>query len=252
MHRFFVDSSNIFEAEGYILITQAEDVKHLVKALRVKVGEGIEVSDKVTYEYITEVESMDNQQVKCRIVEKQQSERESNVQIDLYQGIPKSGKMDTIVQKSVELGVYRIVPLKTKRIVSVFKDQKQEVKKVERWQKIADEAAKQSKRGILPEITRPSDLKNLLSAIGTYDAVFVAYEKESQGRFKEELLKFGEGKDLKIAIVVGPEGGFDEGEVDQLVEAGAISVTLGRRILRTETAGVAAMAMVQIVIGDLS
>jgi len=251
MHRFFVNTNQIIELEEKIIITDKEDVNHLVKALRVKLGEEIEISDKESYEYIGQVVEMDRTQVVCKILNKTPCERESNLNITLFQGIPKSGKMDLIVQKSVELGVSRIVPLKTKRVVSVFKDKKSEEKKLDRWQKISDEAAKQSKRGRLPVVDSAITIQEICKIIGQYDLLLVAYEKASELGLKSELRRL-KGSALKIGILVGPEGGLTEEEVDQMVEAGAVSITLGKRILRTETAGLTCLSVVQYELGDLS
>lgn len=256
MHRFFVDGSCIYEDEQTIIITDKADVNHIVKALRVKIGEHIEVSDKVKYEYVTEVIEMDKAQVVCKILEKMISKRESNLAITLFQGIPKSGKMDLIVQKAVELGVQEVVPLTTKRIVSVFKDEKGQQKKIERWQKISDEAAKQSKRGRLPEVGKALSIKELGHVVSNFDILFIAYEKESELGLKSELRKLALNSpdvvERKIGIVIGPEGGLTENEVTQLVDAGGVSITLGKRILRTETAGITCIAIVQYELGDLS
>lgn len=256
MHRFFVEGNQISEEDGRIFITDKEDVNHLVKALRVKIGELIEVSDKIEFEYVAKVVDMDKSQVTCQVMEKSSSERESDVNITLFQGVPKSGKMDLIVQKAVELGVKKIVPLKTKRIVSVFKDSKGEQKKIERWQKICDEAAKQSKRGRLPQISKAITIKELDLMVADFDRIFIAYEKESKLGLKKELEKLKrtntDSNHLNIGIVIGPEGGLTEDEVGQLVEAGGVSVTLGKRILRTETAGLVCITIVQYELGDLS
>jgi len=250
MHRFFVGKADIDEANGSVAITDRDDVKHLAKALRVRIGEKIEISDSEKFEYVVEVKAIESDKVVCDILEKGESLRESPVEIHLYQGLPKSGKMDMIVQKSVELGVVKIIPLITDRIVSKFNDKKSEAKKIDRWQKIADEAAKQAKRGVLPEVATSVDVKALCASIADYDLVLVAYELESDNGIKSILREAGDAA-KRVAVVIGPEGGFDAEEVDEFIEAGAKSITLGKRILRTETAGLTCVSVIQYEIGDL-
>ena len=163
---------------------------------------------------------------------------ELSVKVDLYQGIPKSDKMEAIIQKSVELGVNTIFPVNMKNCIAKIKD---ENKKQERWQKISESAAKQSKRNIIPSIEKSVNIDFICNNIKNYDLVIIAYENEENITIKD-ILK--ENKIEKIAIVVGPEGGLTENEVDKLINSGAKVATLGKRILRTETAPITMLSMI--------
>lgn len=243
MHRFFVDYKI---SEKHVIIHDTNDVNHIKRALRVQIGEKLEICDSTGVEYIVEVIEM-TEHVMCRVLKSSDVLRESPVEIHLYQGLAKGNKMDTIVQKSVELGVNKIFPLLTKRSI-VKLDAKSSKKKVERWQKISDEAAKQSKRAQLPVVESVIDLSDLHEWIASYDLVLVAYELEQSRQLKECL----KGSHKKIAVVIGPEGGFEEDEIHRLIEKGAISTSLGPRILRTETAGMMLLSIIQYELGDVS
>jgi len=243
MHRFFVEYKiNSDQVE----ISDKNDVKHIVRALRVQIGEKLEICDLNGQEYVVEVESLDDT-VLCRVLKKNEVSRESLVKVDLIQGLAKGSKMETIIQKCVELGVRDIVPLNTKRVI-VKLDSKGEKKKLERWQKIADEAAKQSKRSYLPQIKEMVHINDLPSLLDNYDLVIVAYELESSRSLKTIL----KDEYKNIAIIIGPEGGFETEEIDLLVNHGVHSTSLGPRILRTETAGMMLLSIIQYQIGDVS
>lgn len=246
MHRFFISNTQ-FNGETFIL-NQKEDVRHLTKALRVTIGEKIELCIEETgEEWITEVTSIESDHVILNAIEKSSINRESPISITLYQGLPKADKMELIVQKSTELGIREIVPVEMDRCVVKLKD-KDRVKKQERWQKIAYEAAKQSKRARIPQVALPIKLKPLESALKSHDLVIFLYENEKDCSIQKTLEAC---KGQNIALVVGPEGGFSESEVEVLADYGCISTTLGPRILRTETAGLACIAIVQYALGDI-
>ncbi|WZL74626.1 16S rRNA (uracil(1498)-N(3))-methyltransferase [Clostridiaceae bacterium 35-E11] len=249
MHRFFVDKNNVLEDEGMILINNQDDVKHITKVLRLTEKERVEVCDGDRYDYIGEIISATKTEVRVRIIEKYSSKTEANICITLYQGLPKSAKMDIIVQKCTELGVNQIVPLMTQRTVVQLKDKKSEEKKLERWQKIADEAAKQCKRGILPNISAPITFQQMLKHMSEYDLIVIPYEKEEAIGLKSIIRKNDAFK--KVAIIIGPEGGFEEDEVMAAKDAGAVPLTLGPRILRTETAGFVTLSILMYELGDL-
>lgn len=242
MHRFFVD----YKVENEVIIHDKDDVNHIKKALRVQIGEKLEVCDISGDEYIVEVLEMTDQ-VRCEIISVSDVLRESPIEVHLFQGLAKGSKMDTIVQKSVELGVNKIYPLQTKRSI-VKLDAKSAKKKVERWQKISDEAAKQSKRSQLPSVESLVTLNDLHVMLESYDLILVAYELEQSRKLKECLIDTSK----KIAVIIGPEGGFEEEEVHELIEKGAVSISLGPRILRTETAGVMLVSILQYQLGDVS
>lgn len=246
MHRFFIDRSVKLE-DRVIIIDNEKDVHHISRALRVNIGEMLEVCDNTGKEFVVQVDAMD-EVVSCTILEENFVERESHLKIDLFQGLAKGSKMETIVQKSVELGVHKIIPMMTKRAI-VKLDAKSEKKKIERWQKIADEAGKQSKRSLIPEVTALLHIKNFADIVSEYDLVLVAYELESDGSLKQ-VLKSSNVE--RIAVLIGPEGGFEEDEISDLLTLGVKSISLGPRILRTETAGPMCLSILQYELGDVS
>lgn len=249
MHRFFVEKENILEDEGYITIDNAEDVKHISKVLRLKEEEIIEICDGNNREYISKISFIEKNMVKARILESKESATEPPIEVILFQGIPKSTKMELIIQKGTELGISKIVPTITTRTVVQLKDKKSEDKKVDRWQKIADEAAKQCKRGIIPTIAIPMTFNEILDSVSDYDVVIIPYEAELNNGIKAVL---NDKKDVKkIAIIIGPEGGFAADEIEEAIKANVIPVSLGPRILRTETAGITALSIVMYELGDL-
>ena len=244
MHRFFIEEV-INKEDTEVIIHKSEDVNHIAKALRVRVGEALEICDGDSKEYTVVVKSI-SEVVVCHNIKANDVNRESPLSIDLYQGLAKGSKMDTIIQKAVELGVHSIVPtLMHRSIVKI--DAQGEKKKTERWQKIADEAAKQSKRSHIPMIEPVVNLSKLKD-LSDYDLILVAYEKENTLKVKEAIKDIG---GQKVAIFIGPEGGFEESEIELLEKLGAKSISLGSRILRTETAGVMLLSILQYALGDV-
>ena len=246
MRKFFVDSSQISEKE--IKVT-GEDVNHIRNVLRLEIGEKLKIGNKDTSEnYVCEIYDIFKDGIICTIVEKTESIVEGNVEITVFQGLPKADKMELIIQKGTELGVNDFVPVEFKRSI-VKLDGKDEKKKIERWQKIAEMASKQSGRDIIPKINNVQNIKNVCKLIDNYDIVLVAFENEENNSLKNELIKLKNTKEkYKIAIIIGPEGGIEECEVRELKLAGAKIVTLGKRILRTETAP---LNMVSIIMYEL-
>ena len=179
--------------------------------------------------------------VETRIIDKQKFAREPKTKITLFQGLPKQGKMELIIQKAVELGVFQIIPVFTDR--SIVTDNGKMGKKIERWQKIADEAVKQCKRGIIPRISDELRFKEMLGKLENFDLILFPYENEENRYIKNSLQSLPK-KPQNVAIIIGPEGGFSDPEATALKAIGADCVTLGKTILRTETAGIAAIAMV--------
>jgi len=249
LNRFFVDVENIIEQENYIRMDDQEDRKHILKVLRLNIGDCVEISDGCGYVYIAEIQSISESAIDLKLLEKRKSEAEPDVKITLFQSIPKSDKMEIIIQKTVELGITEIVPVISRRTV-VRLHSKNEQKKLERWRKIASEAAKQCKRGIIPNVHPPISFEQMLEQICQYDFVVIPYEKEKELGLKDLLKNRGPAW-KKIGIVIGPEGGFAEEEISTAKRAGAVSVTLGPRILRTETAGFVALSIFMYEIGDL-
>ena len=238
MSRFFVEPTDVYDKE--IIVSQKSDVKHIKKVLRMKVGDSVEISDGQVWEYEGEILVIDDDQVVVKIMDKQKFAREPEIDITLFQGVPKSGKMELIIQKNVELGVKKFVPTFMDRTVVSGIDKYK--KKIERYNTIAMEAAKQCRRGIIPVVTDPVKFNSVLEELSEFDIVLFPYENENNFTIKDYLSNLKD-KPKKIAIIVGPEGGFSDNEVNSLKEKNIYSVTLGNTILRTETAGMAAVAM---------
>lgn len=233
MQKFFVEENQIKEDN---IIINGADVKHISNVLRMQKDEELQICVKDNKEnYIVKIIEIEKEKVITKIIEKLDTTVESNVQIDLYQGLPKADKMELIIQKTIEIGVNKIIPVDMLRCV-VKLDEKEAKKKVERWQKIAEAAAKQSKRDIIPIVQDKIKLKDVLSKISDYDYFIVAYEEETKETLKQVLKNIKNKDSYKIGILIGPEGGIDSKEIEILKANKAISVSLGKRILRTETA----------------
>ena len=185
--------------------------------------------------YLAEIEEISDNEVLLNVIEKQDMSNESIVEIDLYQGLPKFDKMELIIQKTTEVGVSKIIPTDMSRCI-VKLDEKDYKKKQDRWQKIAEVASKQSKRSKIPEVCDKIKIKDIVNRIKDYDLFLIAYEEENRNTLKEILKTIENKEKYKIGILVGPEGGITKEEIELLKEAGAKVVTLGKRILRTETA----------------
>ena len=216
MSRFFVNPEDI--GNNLITIHNTDDIHHMMKVLRLKEGDEVDISDGVEWEYHARIESLSREEVQLQILDKQAFAAEPAVKVTLFQGIPKQGKMETIIQKCVELGVHRIVPVFMDRTVVV--DRGNFSKKVNRWNKVSAEAVKQCRRGIIPEVALPV---------------------KTEATIKDALQKTNAAN---VAVIIGPEGGFSDEEALAIIGAGGVSVSLGKTILRTETAGMAAIAMI--------
>lgn len=238
MHRFFADPSQIKEKE--ILLT-GTDVNHIRNVLRMRTGEEILVSNGQGTDYHCRLESIDDASVTASIMWRLDGNAELPISITLFQGLPKGDKLEFIIQKCVELGAVRIVPVSTRRTI-VKLDAKKEQAKKKRWMGISESAAKQSGRGIVPEVTRVMDFSEALREAKSMDVCLIPYELAKGIEHTREVctsIKPGQS----VGIFIGPEGGFEEEEVSQAIEAGAIPLTLGKRILRTETAGMALISV---------
>lgn len=235
MPKFFVKQNQINDNK---VTLNGEDVKHIANVLRKQIGDAINICNVDTSEnFLCQIEDIEKDEIECKIIEKIKLETEPNTEITIFQGLPKAEKMELIIQKCTELGVSTFVPVKMDRCV-VKLDNKTETKKIERWQKIAETAAKQCGRNSIPKIENLINIEKLCNLFKKYDIVLVAYEQEKINTLKSELNKIKNIKNLKIAIVIGPEGGFEHSEIDILRENGAKVITLGERILRTETVGI--------------
>ena len=249
MHKFFTPPENINGIEGKIL---GDDVKHIYKVLRLSEGEKVVLNDCKGTEYLGEINSVSKQEVIVKILEVLEINNESKVEVYLFQGLPKAQKMDLIVQKGTELGITEFIPTITKRVDVKLKG---DFKKLDRLNRIALEAAKQSKRSIIPKVSEPIDFNEVLEKINSLDLLIVPYENANNFGIKtliNELRKENNIDNIKnIGIFVGPEGGIEEDEIERLKDKGAHIVTLGKRILRTETAGFVATSLIQYELSDL-
>jgi len=231
MHRFFVKKENIYK-DGITI--EGEDVQHISRVLRLKEGDKIVLCDQIGTDYNVAIENMSKYTIRATIIDKEPSKGEPFIEVVLYQGIPKSTKMDLIIQKCTEMGI-------TARTVVRLESEKDEAKKVARWTKIAEEAAKQSARGIVPQIDMPMNLEQALKDSKQLDLVLIPYEWEKDISVKAAL----QGNEPKsVGFFVGPEGGFDTFEIDKAKHSNIVPVTLGHRIMRTETAGFAMLTCI--------
>lgn len=240
MYHFFVEPNAIVDKE--ITIT-GKDVNHIKNVLRMKPGEEISVSTtESSAEYRCIVRELTNDAVYCDLAFIKEEGNELPSKIYLFQGLPKSDKMELIIQKAVELGAYEIIPVEMKRCVMKL-EPKKAPQKVQRWNGISEAAAKQSKRTIIPEVTMPMSFKEAVKKAAECDLKLVPYEMADGMPHTRDIihnLKPGES----IAIFIGPEGGFDLSEIELAKESGFEIITLGKRILRTETAGMVVLSLI--------
>lgn len=239
MYRFYIQPEQIAGEEAVIL---GNDVNHVRNVLRMKPGEQVVLCDGQGMDFVCEITELGRDEVRTRKISAEVSSAELPVRLVLFQGIPKKDKMELIIQKTVELGIAEIVPVAMKRCVAKLEDPKKEAKKLERWQGIAEAAAKQSGRGILPVVKPPMTFEKALAYADTLDMQLVPYE-DARG-MKAAKAAFTKAAGLSSAgILIGPEGGFDPSEIEKAKEHGAEILSLGKRILRTETAGLAALSV---------
>lgn len=238
MYRFFVEQTACM---GDTIPITGEDLNHMKHVLRLKVGEQVTVSDGSEREYVCEIEKYIENAAQLRVIDILDSNAELPTQITLYQGYPKGDKLELIIQKAVELGAVRIVPVMTRRSV-VKLDAKKAEKKVERYNAIALSAAKQSKRGILPVVDRVMSFSEALQDAQSLDMILIPYEDARGMRYAARTIQQVIGK-RSVGIFIGPEGGFEESEVQAACAVGAECLTLGHRILRTETAGMTILSI---------
>ena len=238
MQHFFADRSWV---QGDKIRLEGSDVNHMKNVLRMKEGEEVQVSDGTGNAYLCQIEGYEGDQAVLKIREKTEKDTELPSKIWLFQGLPKGDKMELIIQKAVELGAYSVVPVETKRCV-VKLDEKKAAKKTARWQQIAESAAKQSKRMLIPEVKKAMSWKEAIAFAKELDVLLIPYELAKGMKETREILAAIE-PGQSVGIFIGPEGGFEEEEVQAAMEAGAKPVTLGKRILRTETAGMTMLSI---------
>lgn len=236
MPKYFVLPESI--TDDTVVIT-GEDAKHLATVLRSEEGDCVEVCDGCGTDYSCEITAVDKKEITLKINEKKPCQSEPKTKITLFQGLPKADKMELIIQKCVELGIEKIVPVATHRAV-VKLDKKDSIKKIERWQKIAESAAKQSGRGRIPQIGEVVSFKEAVKLGAMAQGAIIPYEHEEKRGIREFAKSFSGSE---VAIFIGPEGGFADEEIALAMENGILSVSLGKRILRTETAGMATVAI---------
>ena len=246
MAKFFVNPEDVSEDT---IVIKGTDVNHIKNVLRLPIGKEILINDRQGHDYQCIIKEIDAEIVTAKIVEAIDNTTEPAVSTVLFQSLVKGEKMEFVIQKSVEIGVTKIVPLMTKRCVVKLESESKMNNKIARWQKIAESAAKQSKRGIVPEITMPMTFKEALEYNKeTLDCGCIPYENESSYHIKAYL----QSLDVQsIGVFIGPEGGFTEEEVALATEYGVQSITLGKRILRSETAGLVTLANIMYEMGEI-
>jgi len=240
MRRFFTEPENITGDTARIL----EDATHITRVLRMDPGEQILLFDGSGYEYLAELTQIDIKECKALILEKTYSEQEPEIEVAIFQGIPKSGKMESIIQKSVELGASSIIPTALDRCVAKLEPGKKETEKLKRWNKVALEAAKQCGRGKVPQVLPTVSLDEALVAMQAMDLALMPYEvlgHQGDSSLKSVLTK---NTFHHVGILIGPEGGFSDAEAEKAKAAGITLVGLGKRILRTETVASSMLAMI--------
>ena len=245
MHRFFVPQ--LYNEEMYI---EGVDARHISKVLRMQPGTQLQIVSDDGVSAVAEITAIDSERVTVRCLEKLAESHEPRVKLVLAQGLAKGEKMDFIIQKAVEMGAYSVIPVAMEHSV-VRLDGAKAAKKVERWQKIAESAAKQSKRDIIPEVQPVQSMAKMLAKCACQTKI-IAYECEDRLSLKAALKAAEEAGGIsELLLIIGPEGGISEGELEQARQAGAVPVSLGRRILRAETAGLVAISAIFYETGDL-
>lgn len=246
MQSFFVNNEQLNIEKNEIEIT-GDNFNHIKNVLRCNVGDKIKIVVKGESKYLCVVKKILKESIICNIENKIDENYESSVKIDIYQGVPKSDKMEYIIQKCTELGAHNFIPVNLKRCV-VKLNNKDEIKKITRWNKIAEAAAMQSGREYIPNVEKIINLDQLCNIIPKYDIVIVAYEEEKNNYLKDII----RNRDIQnIALIIGPEGGLDKVEVQKLKDNGAIIISLGNRILRTETTPIAMTSIIMYELGDI-
>ncbi|GKX31150.1 ribosomal RNA small subunit methyltransferase E [Vallitalea longa] len=237
MHRFFVEPNQIVENEIRIV---GEDVKHIKNVLRMNKNEEIIICDGHSNDYYCIINSIEDNSINTKIITKTQSETELNTRIYLFQALPKQSKMELIVQKAVELGVYEVIPVITDRSI-VKIDNKNSAKKLARWNKVAGSAAKQSNRGIIPKVNNIMKFQDAIEYSRQMDTTIFPYENAKNIKESREFIN--KLCCERIGVFIGPEGGFSLDEIEKAKSSEANIITLGKRILRTETAGLAILSL---------
>ena len=238
MYRFFVESEQISQKK--VSIT-GKDVNHIKNVLRMKIGEKFLISNGDDREYVCRISQLSSDEVVADIEDVNGQTRELPIKVTLFQALPKGDKMEMVIQKMVELGACHIVPVSTKRCV-VKLDEKKTQTKLKRWNSIAESAAKQSKRGIIPSVSGPVDFRQALKMADCMDMILIPYEEAENMKETRNIISKIK-KEMSVGVFIGSEGGFTQEEVESAKKIGAEPITLGKRILRTETAGMVVMSV---------
>ncbi len=239
MPRFFINSSALFDdGEKMHAVICGDDASHISRSLRMRLGDSLTLCDACGVDYECEISEITQSSVTLNVIEKKASRSEPPYRATVFQALAKGDRFDTVVQKSVEFGAFSVTPLITSRC-TVKLDGADIKKKCVRWQRIAEEGAKQCGRGIIPRVNEGVDIKKAAEAFAEFDTVLFCYEKATSP-LRDAVQSIP--CDANIAVVIGPEGGFDEAEAELMEEIGALSVSLGNRILRTESAAPFALA----------
>jgi len=239
VYRFYISEEQIAENE---ITIRGSDVNHIRNVLRLEEGDWVAACNGQGRDYISRIYRLEKDKVILRVEKVQSTGTELQTKITLFQGIPKKGKMEFIIQKAVELGVYEIVPVMMKRCVVRLSDDKRIMKKQERWQAIAKAAAEQCDRGIIPAVQKPVTMEEAFDMAKALEYNMIPYELQDGIDCSREIVAYACTK-KSVGIFIGPEGGFEAEEVEQAVAGGMEPITLGKRILRTETAGMALLAI---------
>ena len=247
MHKFFVESCNIND-DGIVIVGQ--DVKHIKNVLRMTKNDVVIACDNQGMEYNCSIKEINNDNVVLTLISKNISQNEPKTKVTLYQGIPKGEKMEFIIQKAVELGINSIIPVTTTRtVVKINKESEQ--KKIARWNRIAMEASKQSGRDYIPEVKKPIFFEDIQKFSSGNSINIIPYEKECKKGLKDLFSCYNINSINTINILIGPEGGFSEEEIEKAKFLGFDSISLGRRILRTETAAITTLSIIMYEMGEL-
>ncbi len=251
MQRYFINPDQFTENEA---ILTGDDSHHLQKVMRARVGEQVICSNGIGREALVKITEMHAGLVRAAIIEELPLLAEPGVQVWIAQSLPKGDKLETVIQKGTEIGAVRFIPFLSARTVVQY-DERKEAKRVDRWRKIAKEAAEQAHRNRIPEVDAPIPWKQLLKQAGLADAAFFCYEKENGQHLRTGLRHAfpdpAEAKGKTVLLVIGPEGGFTEQELQEAEAAGCVAVGLGARILRTETAGMVGLTCVLYETGEM-
>lgn len=250
MQRYFVEKEQ-FEQDKVRIV--GEDARHIGKVMRGRPGDQIIVCDGRERLVLAELETVEQGEVIASVLEEIAEKSEARFRVSIAQSLPKGDKLETVIQKCTEIGAAAFVPFLSERTVVQY-DAKKEEKRLQRWSKIAKEAAEQSHRSRIPGVLQPLTYKQLLKTFEAYDLVLFCYEKENGQQLRDLVRPFAEGRPegaANILVVVGPEGGFSEREADEASAAGAKVAGLGKRILRAETAGMTALSCILYESGEM-